>query len=617
MYIERVQVEAEGFLSGLDLEFSPSLNVIIGARGTGKTSLIELIRFCLQAGAFTEDAGNRGEQQAMAILAGGAVTVTMNDRGSRFTITRSADGRVTTTSTVPYSCTVLAQNEVEAVGAQASGRLHLIDRFRMDRESAQRSVLSLQSRVLSLTVELRSILQDGLGLSDQVESLSYVPEQLADALALQRELLAAAKATEEDRSQLAGLQNAGQLAALREAIITQSLTQVAAFSSRLISLSDSTAGLLQRWPADAGEDVLRDSRETADLLRNLLDSANSQVSVLQQKVRNAQEANETTKADIDAKSRLLRQSLESLQEGIGAATRSVAHLEELKGQIAALESGLNDRRRRFQEVASIRDSAYESMDRLRDKIFADRSSVAQDLNTQLGPSIRVRLTRSEDKSGYRSSLVAALRGSGLHYNAITPLIANNISPYELATWVEQGTSDELASALSLSPDRALSIVSALRSTGVAEIISSSIEDGVSLELLDGREYKPTDHLSIGQRCTVVLPVLLGRHGDPLIVDQPEDHLDNSFIASTLVAALNRREPHDQLIFSSHNANIPVLGNAERIVVMHADGDRGYVSHAGSLDSPPIVDAVTRIMEGGTEAFNTRAAFYGHQVRDEL
>lgn len=95
MYLERLQVESEGFLAGLDLDFVPGLNVIIGARGTGKTSLIELIRYCTGAGAFTEDALSRGHQQAVAILDGGAVTITFSDQNQRYTVTRSAAGNFT------------------------------------------------------------------------------------------------------------------------------------------------------------------------------------------------------------------------------------------------------------------------------------------------------------------------------------------------------------------------------------------------------------------------------------------------------------------------------------------------------------------------------------------
>ncbi|MCY4136859.1 MAG: AAA family ATPase, partial [Rhodobacteraceae bacterium] len=67
MRIERVQIE-EGFLDGLDVSFALGLNVIIGERGTGKTSLIELVRFCLGVQGYTSESAKRSLDHALSIL---------------------------------------------------------------------------------------------------------------------------------------------------------------------------------------------------------------------------------------------------------------------------------------------------------------------------------------------------------------------------------------------------------------------------------------------------------------------------------------------------------------------------------------------------------------------
>jgi hypothetical protein len=61
--------------------------------------------------------------------------------------------------------------------------------------------------------------------------------------------------------------------------------------------------------------------------------------------------------------------------------------------------------------------------------------------------------------------------------------------------------------------------------------------------------------------------------------------------------------------ATHNANIPVLGSAERVVVLESNGQRGSVDAEGSYAEPRIVDRITRLMEGGREAFAVRSAFY--------
>jgi hypothetical protein len=610
MYVERLQVESEGFLAGLDVVFSTGLNVIIGARGTGKTSLIELIRFCLNADAFTEEAGTRGNQQAIAILDGGAVTVTVRDREDRYEITRSAAGHHSYSQFSEVTCTVLAQNEVEAVGAQASGRLHLIDRFRPGREADQRKLESAQSRLKSLTVEIAALIKEGTSLADEIEALGTVDDQLALARAEQARVLEASEATDAQQLDLRRLQDTGRLIATRDAILSANEQRVTVFIRSVEQLRTNSGSLLQAWPQDAGEDLLAESRRRLPEIAGALQSAMDAAQVLASDISTASEATQRLRASVDAQSRQLRQLLETVQAGIGQATRRVADLEEKRGKVQALQSVLSERRVRYDDLVDQRDSLYRDLDHQRTYIYDLRRKIADELNQTLGPMIRVRVSRSENIEEYRSAIIAALRGSGIHYNTLAPQIAKEVSPYELARWIEKSDTEALASALSIRTDRAQSIVSSLAgSSTLASIISANIEDGVALDLLDGLEYKPSDQLSIGQRCTVVLPVLLGNHGDPLIVDQPEDHLDNAFIASTLVKSLRTRHDGDQLIFSSHNANIPVLGEANRVVVMQSDGEHGFVAHQGSLDDPEIVKHITQVMEGGIEAFAARSAFY--------
>ena len=120
----------------------------------------------------------------------------------------------------------------------------------------------------------------------------------------------------------------------------------------------------------------------------------------------------------------------------------------------------------------------------------------------------------------------------------------------------------ITEAVEITTERAMNVIAYLESCNLSDVIAAPVDDAVELSLLDGVDYKESDNLSIGQRCTVVLPVLLSGHGELLIIDQPEDHLDNAFITDTLVERLRERQPGDQFILASHNANIPVLGEAE-------------------------------------------------------
>lgn len=134
-------------------------------------------------------------------------------------------------------------------------------------------------------------------------------------------------------------------------------------------------------------------------------------------------------------------------------------------------------------------------------------------------------------------------------------------------------------------------------------------------LLDGTEYKPTRQLSMGQRCTVVLPLLLAAEHESILLDQPEDHLDNAFIVDTLVQAIRDRANDGQVLVATHNANVPVLGDAQNVIVLASDGRHGFVDTAGSLNEDDIVRSITTLMEGGAEAFARRAAFYSQHAHD--
>src|SRR6185503_16122597 len=113
--IEGIKVE-EGFLNGLDLRFSPGLNVIIGPRGTGKTSIIELIRFCLGVEGLSERSNVASRNHALAILGSGQITVTLRDDGETITVVRNAEDEEPRASAPFKQPIVLSQNEIEVIG---------------------------------------------------------------------------------------------------------------------------------------------------------------------------------------------------------------------------------------------------------------------------------------------------------------------------------------------------------------------------------------------------------------------------------------------------------------------------------------------------------------------
>jgi hypothetical protein len=125
-------------------------------------------------------------------------------------------------------------------------------------------------------------------------------------------------------------------------------------------------------------------------------------------------------------------------------------------------------------------------------------------------------------------------------------------------------------------------------------------------------FRKIDDLSTGQQCTAILHLLLLENEDPLILDQPEDNLDNAFIAERIVAELRHAKLSRQFLFATHNANIPVFGDAEWIGVLSVDDSKGHIlpEQQGAIDLPVIQHLAADILEGGEAAFNQRREKYG-------
>lgn len=122
---------------------------------------------------------------------------------------------------------------------------------------------------------------------------------------------------------------------------------------------------------------------------------------------------------------------------------------------------------------------------------------------------------------------------------------------------------------------------------------------------------PFDNLSFGQKASILLGALLFSEDDqPLIIDQPEDHLDSAFIFETIVTNLRQVKEKRQVILATHNANIAVLGDAELIAPLQGYDGRGVVRDVGSVDDGKTSKRACAILEGGASAYLRRGEMYG-------
>ena len=121
--------------------------------------------------------------------------------------------------------------------------------------------------------------------------------------------------------------------------------------------------------------------------------------------------------------------------------------------------------------------------------------------------------------------------------------------------------------------------------------------------------KPLQNHSLGQRASALILFLLAqKESNVLIIDQPEDDLDNQTIYEEVIKELKKLKGNMQFIFATHNANIPVLGDSEKVIACGYD-EKKIEIHSGTIDNHKTQEYIVNIMEGGREAFRQRKTIY--------
>ena len=610
MRLLKLEVE-EGFLHGLNLEFSPGLNVLIGPRGAGKTSVIELIRFCLGAPAYTPANEQAARDHALSILRGGQCILTAELDGEVHEFARSAEDERPVFSRESKSAPiVLSQNEIEKVGLDARGRIRLLDDFLDDDQSGRLDEGRLRADIASLTQEIHSHSETIARLDEEIIGFGDVEKELSDAEQEQDIILEGFSQLEPQRKELAEIDEDLVALGTRRDLFDEADENISLFLQNLTELREEADKLIPEQPVElTKDDDFKAARSVVTSMGERLGAAQDEGDQVLRGIRKKAEAVEQKHKTARSRGRVLRSKLDEVQAGAGEVSRRITQLrEKLNGREAAKKK-IATARNALKKLQAKRKNLLKDLDGLRERRFKMRREVASALSKELGPQLKVSVARYGVLDQYAEAIALAMQGSRLRYKTLAPRVAERMTPAELVEAVEDGQVKAIASAVQITSERAEKIVDVLRSAGTEGILKAEIEDAVEIGLLDGPDYKVSPDLSTGQRCTAVLPILLSHIDRTLIMDQPEDHLDNAYVADTVVRALHDAPKDAQLIMSTHNANIPVLGEADLVTLLESDGRRGFVRSSEPLDHPKTVSAITRVMEGGEEAFRLRAQFY--------
>lgn len=163
--------------------------------------------------------------------------------------------------------------------------------------------------------------------------------------------------------------------------------------------------------------------------------------------------------------------------------------------------------------------------------------------------------------------------------------------------------------------RMRSAVNDMAPESFARMISFLPEDDlkVSYKPENAKKYIPLCNASAGQKTTAILTFLLAYGKLPLLLDQPEDDLDNKLVYDLIVTRLKKTKSERQIIVVTHNANIPVNADAEYIVSMNSETDEIDTKYAGTMDDAKIRKEICDVMEGTQYAFEMRAKKYHFRI----
>lgn len=599
------------FLADLWVGFNPGMNSLIGCKGSGKTSVLECLRFLFSTSVPKERRESVTRHVAHILGSSGIVECLVKRAdGKSFVLTRRADSpqRLTVTDEGGgsqdvdhieeyFDVSILGWHEIEAVADDASVRISLLDGIKggqaiRDRYSAiDAHILQARDHLPLLQQRLRRLneaLRDLWELRRKRETLKRLEK--AELVELQNQYEWYLAAEQKLRSHGTRLQRH-----------RESLHELLPFDSG-VSLADDLGGTIPhevRADIDAAADALDQliSRDT-ESGKSLLETGQTVAAAIDKAVT-AVGQHFTVFRDSVYNPRV--QQLPPEERDI--LTRQIQILEETR----ALPQKEEDCRNLHSEVlklASSIETLCDAVCKARDEICQIRETAIASLNEDLD-SVKLRFLRGGNKSRltrYREkyvqesgSFVSFLQGYG-HPEA-----------YENFREIFRGlrTTDVQADAWKVNE--------LMWDVKLVDFLSVVDDDDVEITLQVGTAgFVPIQNLSAGQRCTAIFPLLLRNARGPLVIDQPEDNLDNRHIADTIAPDLLVRKAEQQYVTTSHNANLVVLTDADLILHMDSDGQRGWIASAGFLACPEsqIRRSVIDVLDGGEAALEARRRKYG-------
>lgn len=603
-YVTKISFEGAGALGGAEICLSPELNTLIGIRGSGKSSVLEGIRYALNI-PFGDKASDVEYKEGLVkhlLRSGGKITIDAVDRrGQPYQIRRILNERpdvyvngqlqpgVSIRETVLHKPIYFGQKDLSSTGAGFEKDLieklvgEALAPIRQKIEAGRQSVHDAIGQIKRLKRASEQKQEWAQKKQDAEYRLKFyqqhgVEEKLQKQIDFDRDERKASQVIQETQNYLDQL--IGFIASFEDELKNQVLYKSA---NNQVFFDDFFATFKQ---------VL----QGFDTIKQVATQANPLLQTLQQKLGQLNQQKQALKEEFAEIERKLAGELKLA----GAQAISPQEFRQLKTLLDQADQMLGVLDKSEQQYADLKKTLEVELVKLNDLWLEEYRAIEQILAgiNRADSPLRIAPQFKANKEAMLKHIQDLFRGSRIREATLQGVI-DQYSDFG-AIWRD---SDSLDIALQLG--NSSETFWQYFEDNIEVLLTWQVPNVFTIEF----HGKALAHHSLGQRASaLMLFVLSQRDNDVVIIDQPEDDLDNQTIYDDVIKLIRALKPETQFIFATHNANIPVLGDAEQVVAcQYLDEQISTVS--GGIDCADIQKSIVGIMEGGAEAFERRKQVY--------
>lgn len=592
-----------GTLAEKQIQFSPELNTMIGIRGSGKSSILEVIRYVLEI-PFGEKSGDKKYKEDLVkytMGSGGKVEMNVVDRhGKAYMIskvygedTNVKDGGqdlqgVAIRESILRKPIYFGQKDLSSTGE--GFEKDLVNKLLgSKRDEVLQKISAQKVKVIDAVRNLTS----GLGLDELIKEQNDIKKDADHQL----KFYADHKVEDKLQKRLDFDADVKQIDATIEAVdlFSQDISSISADHELVLS---SKKDYVSKHNAELFE-KLKTILETKYLsLISQLKVWEQDNPAVQQQLKDLQtEMKAIRKGMVDEFAEIERKLSEELKE-TGNTNISSEEFLALKTKSSKAVTQIGVLQKQKDEFAGHQEILLKEVKALNDLWHEEFLLIKSELEKieKESSSITIDSQYKGDKADFVDTMKEYCKGSGLRDTTFQG-IASQYSDFSSIYKDLDTAKQHFGSNPQLFTDRLLAN------------LESALTYQVPNKFIIKYRGKELQHHSLGQRASaLILFVLSLKENDVIIIDQPEDDLDNQTIYEDVIKLISDMKPGVQFIFATHNPNIPVLGDAE---LVHACSfmDEKVAVQSGSVDAQNTQKTIVNIMEGGQEAFNRRKEIY--------